>query len=143
LWSAYDVASLAQDERDRTVQENNDLSIIEGKRFFIRGVLPIKVESREHVYNIGLWVELTQADFERIYELWEDPVQNKESPFDARIANSIPTLPDTIDLSVVLQLTGPTSRPKIFVSPSLHRLYIEQAEGISEHRAHEYSSLFT
>lgn len=137
-----DAASLTQEERERTVQENNDLSIIAGKRFFIRGVLPLKVDAREHVYNIGLWVELNKTDFERVYELWEEPNQSKEPPFEARIANSIPTLPDTICLTVVLQLTGAASRPQVFVSPSSHPLYIEQTEGISEHRAYEYSSLF-
>ncbi len=72
-----DAASLTQEERERTVQENNDMSIIAGKRFFIRGVLPLKVETREHVYNIGLWVELNQTNFERVYELWDEPEQRE------------------------------------------------------------------
>ncbi len=136
-----DAANLTQEERERTVKENSDLCIIAGKRFFIRGVLPLKVEARELEYNVGLWVEVEQAAFQRIYDLWDEPEQDSEAPFAARIGNSIPTLPGTIGLSAKLQLTGPTSRPKVFVAPSSHPLYTEQTEGISAHRAHEYSSL--
>ncbi len=137
-----DAANLTPEERERTVKENNDLCIISGKRFFIRGVLPLTIEARERAYNIGLWVEVEQSAYDRVNELWIDPEQNKEPPFAALIGNSIPTLPETIGVSVKLQLTGPTSRPEVFVSASSHPLYIEQTEGITEHRAHEYSSLF-
>ena len=135
-------ACLSEQERKATVQENNDLCIIGGKRFFIRALLPLSVESRKRQYNIGLWVELNQTSFERVHALWDELEQDTEPPFDALIANSIPILPDTIGLSTKLQLTGPTTRPKVIVSENSHPLFGEQVNGITEHRAHEYSSLF-
>lgn len=138
-----DAANLTPEERERLVKENDDLCIIAGKRFFIRSVLPLIVETRERAYNIGLWVEVEKSAYDRINELWVDPEQNKEPPFEALIGNSIPTLPETIGMPAMLQLTGPTSRPEVFISTSAHPLFIEQTEGITEHRAHEYSSLFS
>ena len=137
-----DVVKLSTEERERMIKDTNDLCNIAGNRFFIRALLPLMVEARDRAYNIGLWVEVEQSAYDRVNELWVDPVQNMEPPFDALIGNSIPNLPETIGISVKLQLTGPTSRPEVFISPCSHPLYIEQSEGITEHRAHEYSSLF-
>jgi hypothetical protein len=138
-----DAANLTPEERERTVQENKDLCIIEGKRFFIRGVFPLPVEGRERAYDIGLWVEVEQSTFERVYELWDESEQEAQAPFDGWLANSIPTLPETTGLPAKLHLTGPTSRPAIFISSDSHPLYSEQSRGITAHRAHEYNSLFT
>ena len=64
-----DAANLSPEERSAHLQESSDLCIIRGNRFFIRAVLPLPVESRADPYRIGLWVEVAQSDFERVYEL--------------------------------------------------------------------------
>ena len=137
-----EAAKLSQDERTRLVQENNDLCIIEGKRFFIRAVLPLPVPSREEPYCIGLWVEVTQAAFERVYELWDAEEQLAEPPFAAQIANEIPVASGSLGLDAELRLTGPDTRPDVILKPSTHQLYIEQAHGIAVHRIAEYTALF-
>jgi hypothetical protein len=138
-----DVAKLSVDERARLVRENDDLCIIDGKRFFVRSLLPLPVESREVPYCIGIWGEVTQAAFKQIYDLWDSNEQVHEPPFAAEIANEIPTVGGSLGLRAKLRLTGPTTRPDVFIEPSQHRLYVEQARGIDEHRASEYSALFT
>lgn len=137
-----DVARLSAEERARLVQENNDLCVIEGKRFFIRALLPLPVESRDIPYCIGLWVEVTQETFERVYELWDSDDQVREPPFAAQIANEIPTACGSLGLHAEIRLTGPTTRPDVFLQPSQHQLYIEQTRGIDDHRTFEYSALF-
>ncbi|MYM25296.1 DUF2199 domain-containing protein [Duganella sp. FT135W] len=137
-----DVAGLSSEDRSRLVQENRDLCIVEGKRFFVRGLLPLSVESREHPYCIGLWVEISGSSFERIYDLWDSEEQLGEMPFDAQLANEIPTVNGSRGLEAELRLTGPTTRPDVFLKPSDHPLYIEQAKGIDAHRVSEYTSLF-
>lgn len=137
-----DAAKLSEEERARVLQENSDLCIIDAKRFFIRTLLPLPVESREFPYCIGLWVEVTQAAFERIYELWEAEEQVTEPPFTVYIANEIPTAAGALGLEAELRLTGPKTRPQVFLKPSTHQLYIEQARGIDVHRVSEYTALF-
>lgn len=137
-----DVAKLSAEERSRVVQENNDLCVVDGKRFFVRALLPLPIESRDIPYCIGLWVEVTQATFERVYELWDSEEQVHEPPFAAQIANEIPTSGGSLGLHVEMRLTGPTTRPDVLLQPSQHQLYIEQARGIDGHRAAEYSALF-
>jgi hypothetical protein len=136
------VAELDEEERGRSVQENADLCILEGKQFFIRAILPLAVTGRNRPYNIGIWVAVTQASFERVYELWDEPSQGDEPPFSAVVANEIPTLPTTIGLEAMLCLTGTATRPEVVLCQAGHPLVAEQANGIAPHRAHEYSSLF-
>lgn len=137
-----DVVRLSRKEREETVRENDDLCVLGGNRFFIRALLPLPVEGRDQVYNIGIWVEADQADFERVYELWSDPGQASEPPCGVKIANSIPSLSNTLGLAGALQLTGLTTRPTVLIQQSKHQLYSEQLSGITAHRAHEYSALF-
>nr|WP_308807642.1 DUF2199 domain-containing protein [Pseudoduganella dura] len=137
-----DVAKLSAEERARLVQENNDLCVIDGMRFFIRALLPLPVESRDIPYCIGLWVEVTQATFARVYDLWDSDEQVLQKPFAAQIANEIPTADGSLGLRAEMRLTGPTTRPDVILQPSQHQLYVEQANGIDEHRAAEFSALF-
>lgn len=135
------IAAMDPQQREQTVQESDDICAIQSLRYFVRAVLPLPVATRERRYAIGLWVEVDEPACRRIVELWSDPGQSAEPPFDGRIANSIPTLPSTLDLAVQLRLTGPTTRPEAYLQAQDHPLFAEQSQGISPHRAHEYSVL--
>ncbi len=74
------VAALQPEERETRVQENKDLCVLDGKRFFVRALLPLPVAEREHPYNVGLWVEVSQQAFERVYELWDEDRQARSQP---------------------------------------------------------------
>nr|WP_256352089.1 DUF2199 domain-containing protein [Pseudomonas yamanorum] len=133
------VIALSQEDREGLVQENNDLAIIGGKQFFIRALLPLPVLGRKEVFHIGIWVKIEQLNFERVYELWDDPLQSSEPPFSVTIANDIPGLLATCGLHAILSLTDPANRPKVTLIASNHPLACEQSRGITAHRAYEYS----
>ncbi|MFK0038150.1 DUF2199 domain-containing protein [Pseudomonas monteilii] len=135
------VAALPTEIRAVQVQESSDLCILNAERFFVRATLPLPVLQRDEPYSVGVWVELMQPDFERIYELWDDPDQSSEPPFAVSLANAIPSFGDTNGLHAQLRLTGPTTRPQVVLTLSDHALAVEQTFGISIHRAHEYSVL--
>lgn len=135
-------AELSPEERNSTVQENTDLSVLSGERFFVRAVMPIPVLGWSRPYNFGIWVEVNRLSFERIYLLWDSAGQAEEPPFSAVVANEIPLLPQTIGLAAQLNLSGPTARPSVRLAAAAHPLVAEQSRGISVHRAHEYSSVF-
>ena len=136
------VAALSQEARSERVQENKDLCVLDGQRFFVRALLPLQVSGRANAYNVGVWVEVARVVFERIYELWDNPDQSSEPSFAATLANDIPTHPQTVGLRAQLSLTGPSTRPMIALDPAGHPLVSEQVRGITPHRAYEYSSLF-
>ncbi len=135
-------AEMSEDEREARVQENRDLTVIDGQRFFIRAVLPLPVIGRPNDYALGIWVEVAQAAFERVYALWDQEDQASEPVFAAVLANTVPSLPSTLDLPVTLSLTGPTTPPSLQVLPAEHPLHGEQSAGITPHRIYEYNAFF-
>ena len=137
-----EAAGLSAGNRARRVRENDDLCVIDGKRFSIRALLPLPVRSREFPYSIGIWVEVAQSIFTRIYDHWDSNDQMLEPNFAATVANEIPAASGSLGLRAALRLTGPTTRPNVLLEPSSHRLYVEQAHGMDEHRASEYSARF-
>lgn len=137
-----DIAALTPVERSARVQENSDLAVLDGERFFVRAVLPLPVHGRSRPYNIGIWVELDQPSFERIYALWDEVDQTAEPPFQVRLGNEIPLLPVTLGVAAELQLVSATLRPTVRLASPEHVLAVEQSRGITAHRAHEYSALF-
>ena len=136
------IAALPESQRfGKRVRESDDLCEYAGEHF-VRAVLPLPVDGWDEPYSIGIWVRVEPGVFQRILDLWEDPAQSDEPPFDAWLANDIPSFPETMGLPVQLQLTGPTSRPYVLVPPSAHPLHREQCSGITAHRASEYSGFF-
>lgn len=133
------VVALSQEERDATARETDDLCSIGEDRFFVRAVLPLPVAARERDYNLGMWVEVGRDAFFRVIDLWHDPDQANEPPFEAVLANRLPYVPDTSGMPVQLQLTGSRTRPRIVVPASDHPLHLEQTRGITAHRASEYT----
>ncbi|MBZ0167338.1 MAG: DUF2199 domain-containing protein [Candidatus Omnitrophica bacterium] len=136
------VCELVAAEREATCQESDDLCTIRAGHFFIRGVLPLPVQGRNDPYRIGVWAEVAEEDYTRILQLWDDPDQAAEAPFAAKIANHIPTLPQTRGVAASLSLRGPTTRPDIHVGDPGHPLYEEQLVGITENRVDHYNHLF-
>lgn len=129
---------LPESERERRVFVHSDICDIDRKRFFARGVLQIPVQGHEH-FGWGIWVEMGRADFLRYVELYNDPDQGSETPFHGHIATSIPAYCETtLGIPVTIQLTGPTTRPLLFVEAGVdHLLAREQSKGIEVDRLDE------
>jgi len=134
------VFELSGDERKRDVQESSDLCVLRGERCFVRAILPLPVHGSDIPYRLGVWVETSQAAYRRIRKLWRDEDQALEPPFEVTLANSIPTVPETRGLAAQLHLTGPKTRPDVFIAAKEHPLAEQQHHGISAHRAYEYTA---
>jgi hypothetical protein len=133
------VFAMPKDQRKAEVMESDDLCRIGAERFFVRAILPLPVEEWENDYGLGVWVEVSETSFARVVETWRDEDQSSEPPFEAQLANTIPYTPETIGLPVLLRLSGASTRPRIEVLPSDHPLHVEQRDGISAHRASQYT----
>jgi hypothetical protein len=133
------VFALSEDDKDARCKIGKEIVELDGARFFVRGLLPLEVFGRERDYSLGVWAEVSRDILDRIRELWSDPGQDQEPLMSAKLANKVPFHSDTVGLSLGIQLTGPTTRPRFFLDPVAHSLYIEQLCGINEHRAVEYS----
>jgi len=133
------VFAMSEEERSARCDVSQDIVALDRERFFIRGLLPLEVVTRNRPYNLGVWVEVSPSIFRRIYELWNESAQDQEPRMPGHLANKVPFHLDSRNLAVGIQLTGPTSRPEFYLEAVEHSLYGEQSRGIDEHRAIEYS----
>ena len=137
---------LAEDERERHARASDDLCVLrlpgDAERCFLRTVLPVEVAGHPDGIWWGVWVELAPDDYERVRELWEDEDQSSQPPIPGALANRIPSYPEPPGLPVLVQLTGPTSRPESAFSAELdHPFAAECRSGVSVHRASEWMAL--
>ena len=135
---------MSQSQRTKRCKESDVLCLLRGvglkrDRHFVRAVMPLPVVGRPTPYRIGVWVETAKKDFFRILDLWSAETQHQEPPFKGKLANQFPVNERTLGLKVDLQLAGPKERPAVLVPKSDHYLYREQSEGITPHRAYEYT----
>ena len=138
------IFAMSAEQKKGRVLETDDICALRGEgggadRFFVRGRLPVQLLDAPGTSGWGLWAEVSEEDSVVIYNAWDDPEQNRIPPMQARIANRIPGYPDTIDLPVLLRLTGPTSRPELSLTPdSLHPFARECLAGVCIHRVKDW-----
>ena len=136
-----DIASMEEYEIEENCKYNDDIYICEESYFYIRCTLPLPVHDKGQDYSLGVWVQISEKSFNRVWELWEDENQSSEPPMRGLLANDVPLTLESKNAEVIVQLTGPTTRPKVYVKDQDCTLYLEQTCGITIHRASEYSDL--
>jgi len=135
----HEIAELSLEARARRCLLKSDVSVLDDQRFFVRGVLPLPVAGRAVPYNLGVWAEIDKSALARIDELWDDPRQEREPPFDGTLANRVPLVANSLGLALRVRLSGPSTCPYFEIADERHELFAEQRQGISERRAHDYT----
>ncbi len=133
------IFELSEQDRAQRSKTSADICMLDESRMFLRAVLPLPVLGRDRPYRIGAWVEVSMDAFKQIHSLWDDPEQASYPPFAGTLANDIYNCPGSMGQAVELRLTGPKTRPDIFLTDSGQMLCQQQRNGISEHVAHQYS----
>lgn len=128
--------AVPEDEREYRVWDGKDACGIRSlddseRRFFLRVGLPMPVHGEAIPCNWGLWVEVSERAFYRVRELWYEPSQASEPPFEGWVANALAGYESTLGLRGEVTLTGPKSVPSFRLAPdSDHLLAREQREGV-------------
>lgn len=107
------------------------------RSYFIRGLLTIPVVDAEDDFRYGLWSSLSEASFERVLELWDDPRRTQEPPYFGWLASSPPGYPDTRGLAVDVVTASLELRPELVLHDADHPLAREQRDGITLDRVRE------
>jgi hypothetical protein len=131
-----DVWAIPEADRSTHAKFGADLCQF-GDRFFIRCVLKLPFNEQSGYYGWGVWVELSESDFNRYLELY-DKDGSSEPTVSGLIANEIPYYPPTLGLPVMVQFQSSTSRPSVHLpATSTHPLVSEQSSGMDNQRYHE------
>lgn len=112
----------------------SDLCYIEDDRF-IRVCLEIPIIGVEQPFMWGVWVSLSQDNFERYRETYDAPVETDE--YFGWFCNRLPFYPDTLNLKTLVRPRSGSVRPYLDLEPTEHHLTIDFGNGISISRAQE------
>jgi hypothetical protein len=141
----HEIVALPDDVRARRVKETNDICRLagdaadQGSRYFVRCVLPVALTDLGRSFNWGLWAEVSQPSFGRIWRLWNDPGQASEPAMPAQLANRVPLVSDTRGVRALIKLSSPTSRPWLqFLEDEEHPFALECRHGVTSHRLLEW-----
>lgn len=108
-------------------------------RYFLRVLLPMPVRGDREACAWGVWAEVSEAAFARTHELWDDPAQHGEPPFQGTLANSLACYSATLGLPGAVMLAGPAVLPSFVLDGALdHPLACEQRDGVHPERVVEW-----
>ena len=109
--------------------------------YFIRGVLEIPIIRTTDVVGYGVWSSLSERSFNRVVELWDDPLRTEEPPYFGWLSNSLPGYPETLNLKLDVITRHLDGRPVFELQDDDHPLITEQRNGITMDRVREIAEL--
>lgn len=122
---------LPENERATRAEINDDLCVIDAQYFFIRGRLEIPIINGDGMFCWLVWVSLSEKNFERTIEMWEQKGRENEPPYFGWLQSSLPFYPETLSLKTNVHTRPVGQRPYIELEPTDHPLAIEQRQGIA------------
>ncbi|MFI0986366.1 DUF2199 domain-containing protein [Streptomyces exfoliatus] len=93
-------------------------------------------------FSWGVWVSLSEENFARTHDLWDDPAREQEPPYFGWLSTELPVYPhSTLQLKTHVHTRAVGQRPLIELEPTDHPLAVEQREGITTSRVRELADL--
>ncbi|WP_227940227.1 DUF2199 domain-containing protein [Alkalihalobacillus deserti] len=129
-------------ERKKRFELNDDLCVMDGEHFFIRGCIEIPVIGSNEPFVWGVWVSLSEENFELTLEHWDDPNREKLKPMFGWLSTQLPLYPETLNLKTYVHNRSIELRPYIELEPTDHPLSKEQSQGITIERVKEIAQFF-
>ena len=124
---------------DRGSSLTPDLCVIEGRDFFVRGVVRIPIlNGPQPAFEWGGWASLSERNYRRTVELWDSPLGLEEPPYFGWFCNELaPFYPSTMGLKTHVHTQAVGLRPLIGIESTDHPLAVEQREGVPFERVKE------
>jgi hypothetical protein len=123
--------SIPPEEREARCELTSDLCIIDKQVFFVRGCLEIPVTKGEQPFVWGVWVSLSEANFQRTLDLWEVQGREAESPYFGWLMTALPGYPQTRNLKTMVHTRPVGESPWVELEPTEHPLAVQQRQGIT------------
>jgi hypothetical protein len=116
---------------------DTDYCAIEGRDFFVRGILHLPILGTAESFRWGVWGSVSRENFERLLEVDGDPERVDLPAMFSWLSSRIQEYPDTLSLKMQVQVQEPGIRPIFRLDRCDHPLAIEFHEGISPERVRE------
>ena len=116
-----------------------DFCVLDAEDYFIRVVLPIPLLGTDRTFMWGVWTTLSEANFQRYVETFNDRDQSKLGGMFGWLSNRVPHYPETLSLQTTVWPQDGNQRPHLWINKAHadHPLFREQREGMSPERLGE------
>jgi hypothetical protein len=122
---------LPEGERSRGGVLDEELCIIDGRYYYIKGRICMPVHDSPDAFEWVVWVSLSEASFKRALAAWERSGREDEPPYFGWLSSDIPGYPTTLNLKTEVHTRPLGERPTVELEPTDHPLAVEQRTGIS------------
>ncbi len=124
-------------EFDERVALSADQCVVDGEHFFIRGHVELPVVDTSDIFAWSVWCSLSEQSFRHMIERWEDAARDGDGYF-GWLSSPIPVYPSTIHLKTNVRVRAVGMVPLIEIQECDHSLYIDQRDGVTLTRVHEF-----
>ena len=127
--------SIPPDEREKIVEKQESLCVVDGEHFLHRArlTIPIKDYGQDLIFNV--WTSISEDNFRKRNDLWENPGRVNEVPYFGWLQPTIPTYGYTINLKTIAIENEVGLIPTIKMIENGHPLTIDHAKGITLDKA--------
>jgi len=133
--------SVPPDEREKRVEGDKSLCVVDGEHFFHRGRMTIPINDNEQDLIFDVWTTLSESNFIKRNQLWDNPDRVNEEPYFGWLQTTIPTYGDTINIRTIAKENKAGLIPTIEVIEVDHPLKEAQESGISFEKALEIADI--
>ena len=132
-------ALVTESEFVQRVDLTPDQCVVDEQTFFIRGHIEIPIHDYPEPLAFSVWSSLSEQSFVHMSERWESPDRASDPPYFGWLCSPIAVYPSTLHLKLSVQSRPPGLTPLFIVEPSEHPLALDQRNGISIERWHEFA----
>lgn len=116
---------------------DEDLCVIDGESFFVRGILHLPIIGTDETFRWGIWGSLSKQNFQKLVSVFDDAERVELPPMFSWLSNNISDYPETLNLKMNAHIQEPGERPHFELEPTDHPLSQEYHHGISPERVKE------
>ncbi len=113
---------------------SEDFCVIEGKNFFVRGVLLIPIQGVDEPFGFGVWSTLSRKNFDIYVDGFDDSDYSDWGPWTSWFSTALADFGDTLIKPAWVQPRPDRQRPLVWLHDDDHPLSAAQRNGIKAER---------
>ncbi len=129
-----EAARIDPSQRDERVWTNDEMCVVDDKRFYLYGSIEIPIHGHSEGFIWGAWAELDEETYFWYQDLLGAEGRETNAPFLASLGTDIPFYPPTLGLPLTVRIQPNGVRPLFVLGPYTHQLVDDQTSGISVER---------
>jgi hypothetical protein len=129
-------------EAERTIRAklSEDVCIIDGKEYYVRGCLEIPVLDSSEILVLGVWISVSEDSFRYICSKWDAEIAEDEPPRFGWLCNWIKGYPEPDEIACAVFIRSGNLRPRVVLEPTDYPLAIEQHQGVTLERVKQIAA---